>query len=140
MNDVVTLPSVENRSWMREKRSIARERNNIRIVTPVVSHMLIENPQFVRIVGGFVRRLKGQLDALNVAIYTHDYEAIANIAHNLKGAGGSVGFDGFTVIAGELEIQAKALSEQAVVDSMNELTCYSQRVFAGWASEVAEVD
>ena len=55
----------------------------------------------------FVKRLDEQLDALEKAAACGDLMTVAELAHWLKGAGGTIGFDVFTEPAAQLEILVK---------------------------------
>jgi CheY-like chemotaxis protein/HPt (histidine-containing phosphotransfer) domain-containing protein len=71
--------------------------------SPLKSTLPTHKPQFATIVQKFVVRLDEQLSAMEAALECYDLEALAKLAHWLKGSGGSVGFDAFTEPARELE-------------------------------------
>ncbi len=56
----------------------------------------------------FVGRLEQQLPAMDEAFLARDAEALVQLAHWLKGTGGTVGFDAFVEPANELELSAKS--------------------------------
>jgi HPt (histidine-containing phosphotransfer) domain-containing protein len=64
--------------------------------------------KFRPIIEKFVDRLAGQLDAIDSALDAGRFDELANLAHWLKGSGGSVGFDHFTEPARDLEEYAKS--------------------------------
>ena len=74
---------------------------------PIVSKLPVHIKKFRNIIVRFVQRLDQQLDALEKAESHGDLKAVAELAHWLKGAGGTVGFDVFTEPAAQLEIHAK---------------------------------
>ena len=76
-------------------------------LSPIVSKLPAHNKKFRDIIVRFVKRLDQQLDALEKAEVGGDLKAVADLAHWLKGAGGTVGFDVFTEPAAQLEIHAK---------------------------------
>ncbi len=76
-------------------------------LTPIASGLPVLNKKFRDIIVRFVKRLDEQLDAVEKAENRGDLKAVADIAHWLKGAGGTVGFDVFTEPAARLEIRAK---------------------------------
>ena len=75
--------------------------------SPIVSSLPANNKKLQAIIGRFVIRLKEQLDAMEAAEAGGDLTEVANLAHWLKGAGGTVGFDVFTEPATQLETYAK---------------------------------
>jgi signal transduction histidine kinase/CheY-like chemotaxis protein/HPt (histidine-containing phosphotransfer) domain-containing protein len=74
---------------------------------PIVSSLPAHVKKFRNVMERFVKRLDQQLDALEDAEGRGDLMAVAELAHWLKGAGGTVGFDVFTEPAAQLEIHAK---------------------------------
>lgn len=78
------------------------------VSSPIISRLPADNPKFHSIIVRFVRRLDEQLENLQKAVKGNDFIEVASLAHWLKGAGGTVGFDVFTEPAADLEIQAKA--------------------------------
>ncbi|BCR04257.1 hybrid sensor histidine kinase/response regulator [Desulfuromonas versatilis] len=82
---------------------------------PIVSRLPMSNEKFRSIVGRFVARLGEQLEAMERAVASDDFAAVAELAHWLKGAGGTVGFGVFTEPAVELESFAKQGDRERVV-------------------------
>ena len=72
------------------------------------------DPRYAKMIRGFATRLAGKLNAMDAAWQARDYAELAALAHWLKGAGGTVGFDRFTDPARELENLAKAREENGV--------------------------
>lgn len=64
--------------------------------SPIRSTLPTEIPEFRDIVEQFVEGLPELLDDLDAAVKAVDYEAIRQLAHKLKGTGGTVGFADFT--------------------------------------------
>ncbi len=73
---------------------------------PVVSR-LADNPRFERLILAFVKKLEGQIVKMEEAWKQGDLEELAGLAHWLKGAGGTVGYDAFTEPTAELENYAR---------------------------------
>ena len=74
---------------------------------PLVSSLPLDNPKFRDLVARFAGRLESQLQAMEQAFEAENPAELAELAHWLKGAGGTVGFDDFTKPAAELEMAAK---------------------------------
>jgi len=75
--------------------------------TPIHSR-LATNYRLIPAIRKFSDRLEAQLQAMERAHRGADYTELAALAHWLKGAGGTVGYDAFTEPARELEAAAKA--------------------------------
>ena len=73
---------------------------------PLVS-TLPDLPKFREIILSFVPRLSEKIDAMERAAREEDFRQLAELAHWLKGAGGTVGFAAFTEPASMLEQTAK---------------------------------
>jgi HPt (histidine-containing phosphotransfer) domain-containing protein len=72
------------------------------------------SPRFQKVIIQFIEKLKKELIRAQGAWENENLEELALIAHWLKGAGGTVGFDDFTEPAARLEKFAKtAQLEQA---------------------------
>lgn len=93
-----------------------------------ITSRLAGNPRLRPAVVKFVDRLPEQLDAMESAWKTHDYKALSELAHWLKGAGGTVGFDAFTEPAKELEQLAKAGTEDGMNEVIGELRDLASRL------------
>ncbi len=76
-------------------------------VSPVTSR-LAGNPRLQTVIGKFITKLGSELKRAQSALDRGDMAQLALIAHWLKGAGGTVGFDVFTAPAAELEQLAQA--------------------------------
>jgi CheY-like chemotaxis protein len=92
---------------------------------PLVSR-LADKPRLVPAIRKFTARLGEQLAAMDQAWKTRNYTELAGLAHWLKGAGGTVGYDAFTEPAIELEQLAKsgsAAGVDAVLGRVRGLQC-----------------
>ncbi len=97
-------------------------------VTPLISSLPTENPRFAGIVHKFVRRLDEQLTAMESAWKGRDFATLAQLAHWLKGSGGTVGFDAFTAPAKRLEEFAKAAEVDKTRLTLTELRDLANRI------------
>ena len=79
---------------------------------PLVSR-LAGKPRLHPAIRTFAERLDGQLALMHQAREKPDFEELAGLAHWLKGAGGTVGYDAFTKPAAQLEQDAKAQDQSA---------------------------
>jgi signal transduction histidine kinase/CheY-like chemotaxis protein/HPt (histidine-containing phosphotransfer) domain-containing protein len=106
----------------------APQRELATVAPPLVSRLSTQNPRIRAIIEKFVERLDEQLGAMTQAWNDRDFDALANLAHWLKGAGGTVGFDAFTEPAANLEQWAKTKSEAQIEDAMIVLRQLADRI------------
>jgi HPt (histidine-containing phosphotransfer) domain-containing protein len=69
---------------------------------------LANNTRLQPTILSFVEKLDQKVERMEVALEKEDMTELASLAHWLKGAGGTVGYDDFTKPAGALESCAKA--------------------------------
>jgi CheY-like chemotaxis protein len=96
---------------------------------PIVSR-LANHPKLRPAVRKFASRLDEQLAAMDAAHSAGDFKELAALAHWLKGAGGTVGYDDFTAPARNLESLAKAGDGQAARTALQEIRGLAARLVA----------
>jgi CheY-like chemotaxis protein len=94
---------------------------------PIVSR-LASHPKLGRIVARFVEQLPLKLAQMDSALACADMQELASLAHWLKGAGGSVGFDDLFEPAKALELAAKADDQPAAFQVLAELHGLDRRI------------
>ena len=95
---------------------------------PLESTLKGKDSHFAALAERFAARLGGQLEKMAEAWRTQDYAALAALAHWLKGAGGTVGFDLFTAPARSLESAAKAEQDTAIGPAMQTIWDLAARI------------
>ena len=95
---------------------------------PIVSRLASGGPRMQATIGKFVVRLDGKLEQMDVAWTQRDYTELAALAHWLKGSGGTIGFDDFTEPSKNLEMLAKAESEDGIEMTLLELRGLANRL------------
>jgi PAS domain S-box-containing protein len=99
--------------------------------SPIVSKLGTTNPKFANVIARFVGRLGEQLHAMDAAYSNRDMEALAKLAHWLKGAGGTVGFDVLNMPAAELEAAAKTGDLAGIEQHLHHLHQLTARIAPG---------
>lgn len=94
----------------------------------IESTLPIHRERFRLIVQRFVARLAERMAEMEECIQNGQYRELAEAAHWLKGAGGTVGFDVFTEPAANLEAAAKSEDSNGVKESFEVLQNISQRI------------
>lgn len=95
---------------------------------PIVSMLGTNNPRFAKVIARFVGRLGEQVQAMEEAYANRDMETLAKLAHWLKGAGGTVGFDVFNQPAAQLEEEAKAAAFSAIDERLQQIQRLAARI------------
>jgi HPt (histidine-containing phosphotransfer) domain-containing protein len=92
------------------------------------------HPRLGPIVERFVQQLPPRLEEMRTAADKDDHAELARLAHWLKGAGGSMGFDDLFEPSRRLEEAAKAGDGPAARSIMDELGQLERRIRRGAAS------
>ena len=96
--------------------------------TAITSTLPTDRPQFRRIVENFVDRLQEKLGEMQAAYDASDLDKLTELAHWLRGAGGTIGFDCFTEPARRLEQLAKQRQTPEIDDRLQELVALADRI------------
>ena len=98
------------------------------LAEPPLLSRLADKPRLHSAIRKFAARLEEQLDAMEQAWRTRDLTELASLAHWLKGAAGTVGYDAFTKPAMELEQWVKAGTEEKIEDAIQSLRGLERRI------------
>jgi signal transduction histidine kinase/DNA-binding NarL/FixJ family response regulator len=85
------------------------------------SSLPLDDPEFKEIIVEFLDKARGQLQEMRQAWSDCNTKELAVLAHWLKGAGGSAGFDEFTEPARQLECLAKDSDLARVPDTLDRI-------------------
>ncbi len=88
----------------------------------------MDDPDYRMIVELFVDRLRKKVPEMRAAVDETNYLELAELAHWLKGAGGTAGFDAFTEHAASLQSAAKSRNVKAIEFSLGEIESLCQRI------------
>jgi signal transduction histidine kinase/DNA-binding NarL/FixJ family response regulator len=97
---------------------------------PISSTLPIDDEEFCDIVGEFVTRLDTRVGEMRTALDRADQEALTNLAHWLKGAGGTAGFACLTEPARQLEKSAREGRFEQGRGSFEEIAALAKRIEA----------
>jgi CheY-like chemotaxis protein len=100
-------------------------------IEPLVSRLDENDPRSRAIIASFVERLQAKLLAMETSFEAGDFEELVALAHWLKGAAGTVGFDAFTQPAEALRLLAQEQKEPEIEDSLRQLRELTQRIVVG---------
>ena len=85
---------------------------------PIHSTLPTDDVEFCEIIAEFESRLREKLAAMRTAFAEQDFEDLAQLAHWLKGSGGTAGFHDFTDLAKELEQLARASAADEHIEAV----------------------
>lgn len=104
---------------------------NEMIVEPLFS-TLANDPELGRIVPLFVEEMPGRVGQLTARLESADWDGLRQVAHQMKGAAGSYGFQPITPVAARLEQAIKdGQAESEIRRLAEELIALCSRVRAG---------
>lgn len=111
-----------------EERQINNQVNN-QVASESEGHSFLNEPGVRRIVARFVKSLADRSDSLSQAKSSNNVEALAQIAHQLKGSAGSYGFHSIGTAAAALEKEALTLEADlaSINDRVEDLITLCQR-------------
>jgi PAS domain S-box-containing protein len=105
---------------------------------PLVSR-LVHHPRLRAVVRRFAQQMPGRLEAMEQAWKRQDYEMLATLAHALKGAAGTVGFDAFTGPAKALEQYAKERNVPGALEAIAQIGALVERLDVEAERHLSEV-
>jgi HPt (histidine-containing phosphotransfer) domain-containing protein len=86
------------------------------------------DPDLMEIIPGFLATRERDIEIITIALENNDFPTIKRIGHNLKGEGGSYGFNAITTIGTQMEEAAKEEDSEKISDLLNQLSRYMARV------------
>ena len=89
---------------------------------------LADHPKLQKIIHNFVTKLDQETIQLTEAVGSGDFARVFELAHWLKGAAGTVGFDDFTEPAQKLEAAAKEGNQHGCQEILLQLGCLQQAI------------
>ncbi len=103
---------------------------------PIISR-LANKPRLLPAIHKFTARLDEQLQAMELAWRDRNLTELAALAHWLKGAAGTVGYDDFTEPSIELEQFIKSGAENQIADAIQKLRSLQDRIVLPEDAEAA---
>jgi HPt (histidine-containing phosphotransfer) domain-containing protein len=83
---------------------------------------------FEPLVPKFLTNRKKEVITMREALVVQDFETVRKVAHGMKGAGGSYGFDRVSEMAAVIEQAAKALDSSTIERDLPILGSYLDRI------------
>ena len=111
-----------------QQRATPAAESDASIGAPIRSTLTVELTKFAQIVESFVVGLAEKLDEMQNSLDRQEWTRLADLAHWLKGSGGTVGFDCLTEPAGDLERAAQGKDDAAARQSLKALRLLAKRM------------
>ncbi len=121
-------PQTGSNDWQSKSRSPTSSSDSTARPTAIYSSLPLDNREMREIVEAFVAELNERLQEVQAAFARGDFDQLAQLAHWLKGAGGTVGFGCFTEPARRLERLAKEHAGEEIEEAITELVALAQQV------------
>lgn len=86
------------------------------------------NPEFADLIPWFLQNRRQDVIAIMDALDRGDFATVESLAHGMRGAGGSYGFQTITDIGAALELAAESADTEASRKWVGELSRYLDRV------------
>jgi len=103
------IPPVENTPVATQLPTASTQPIGVDTGSDLIRNKLVEsNPKFKPMADEFVTKLSAKVPEMRVALSNGNLDELADLAHWLKGSGGSVGYHCFTTPAKEVENAARA--------------------------------
>ena len=83
---------------------------------------------FAPLVPKFMSNRKKEVTTMQAALSAQDYETVRRIAHGMKGAGGTYGFEALSTMAATIEAAAKQRISHTIEEGLNCLGSYLEQV------------
>jgi HPt (histidine-containing phosphotransfer) domain-containing protein len=93
---------------------------------------------FAPLVPKFMANRKKEVVTMQAALAAQDFETVRKVAHGMKGAGGSYGFDRVTEMAATIEQAARERAGETIDAGLNGLGFYFERVEVVFDHEASE--
>ncbi|MDM8551902.1 PAS domain S-box protein [Desulfobacterales bacterium HSG2] len=103
----------------------ATEANNVEQEEKIIAYV---DEDLEELVPGFLENRHKDIRTMENALEKGDYDTIRGLGHSMKGAGGSYGFDGITVIGRSLEAAAKSDDADEIRRLISDLSSYLEKV------------
>jgi HPt (histidine-containing phosphotransfer) domain-containing protein len=91
----------------------------------------LDEPDLAHLIEKFISYLPDKMDSLIKAAQQQDWDAIKDVAHQLKGLGGGYGYPEITQLAAKLEFQVVNKNQLEVDSLIAGINAYCQRIHAG---------
>ena len=92
-----------------------------------------DDPEIAEILGGFVKRLAAQVEAMRTGYESGRHDDLRRLAHRLKGAGGSYGYPSLTEACGALEEATRSSDQRAEAAALDAVAAISKGIQQGYA-------
>lgn len=80
------------------------------------------------LIPGYIKNRYKDIESINTAINTGDYETIRILGHSMKGSGGGYGFDEITTIGMQIEKAAKETNTDDIKYWLEKLSHYLKHI------------
>ena len=98
---------------------------------PIVSELLVKEPDFFDLVSVFAGKLPELVEELQTLYDQGRWETLQDRIHDLKGLGGGYGYPQLSDVANSIELVLLSKSPEQIPDQVNQLRMLTQRIQVG---------
>ena len=102
---------------------------------PLVSELLIEEPDFHDVIVAFVEKLPGLIQELQVLHDQRDWSTMKDRIHDLKGLGGGYGYPQVSEVASAVEMDLLDLQHDRIAEQLDALRQLLGRIQLGFDAQ-----
>ena len=129
--EIVTLETEADGSMptpSEPQATILLQRGESQVEDEILPSLPMDDPDYRMIAEMFVGRLRTRVPEMKTAASTNDLKVLADLAHWLKGAGGTAGFNAFTKPALTLQEAARTSQLKDIQNSLAEIQSLCDRI------------
>jgi len=104
-----------------DERCFVSAQDNTTIPDKLISDLLADDPDMIDLVEEFVEALPSRIEELKQAYEQLDWDQLATLAHQLKGAGGSYGYPPLSSLGATMEQAFKQHSAEQFAEWLGQL-------------------
>ncbi len=112
-------------------RKAQEPETKIQSVPEIICSVYADDADLVELIDAFIAGLNDDVKAMRKVLDDYDYDGLRRLSHQMKGAGGSYGYQILTEAAKIVEEAAKAKDATAGIVALDKFDAYCQSVIRG---------
>jgi HPt (histidine-containing phosphotransfer) domain-containing protein len=104
-----------------------------RVRHPLDKYQALVSKRLLDLIPGFLRNRRSELESLRQALAANDFQKVCELAHRMRGVGGSYGFDYVTTLGRRIEDCARKGDAASLADLVRDYADYLANVRVEYA-------
>ena len=130
-NDFVTKPILRDRLYETLSSYLENDNKSQLETSPIVSSLMLEEPELAGIVKGFTEKLPHIIKSLRDALIEENWDNIKRCLHDVKGSSTTFGYPQLSYLAAQAEFQILDGCYSKVAELIRDIENYVDRIIAG---------